>query len=62
MDILQLFFSWPNGSVWSNLLASAICFVLAGVWAHRKIVIPMRQHHARIKEMHELMKDKLDNG
>lgn len=62
MDIVQLFFSWPSGGVWSNLIASAICFVLAGIWAHRKIVVPMREHHAKLKEMHDLMKGKIGNG
>ena len=30
MSILSFYFGWPDGAVWSNLLASAICAVL--VW------------------------------
>lgn len=42
-------FGLPAGGIYSNLIASGICFVLAGVWAHHKIVKPMREHHRRIE-------------
>ena len=35
MNPLDVFFSWPQGGVWSNLLASAIVGVPAFIWGHR---------------------------
>lgn len=37
MGWLSSFFAWPDGGVWSNLLASVIWTVPALAWHHRKI-------------------------
>jgi hypothetical protein len=42
MDTWQVFFGWPGGGVWSNLLASAICVGVAW-WRLRAKMIA---HHA----------------
>lgn len=42
--ILFYYFGWPDGAVWSNLLASAICAVLVWWRLHRQAVI----HHAEV--------------
>lgn len=36
-SVISAFFAWPNGGVWSNLLASLIWGVPAFVTHHRKI-------------------------
>lgn len=41
VSTLSAFFSWPNGGVWANLLASLIWGVPAFVTHHRL----MRRHH-----------------
>lgn len=40
--ILWFYFGWPDGAVWSNLLASAICAVLVWWRLHRQAAV----HHA----------------
>lgn len=37
MDWVTSFFAWPDGGVWSNLLASVLWTVPALAWHHRKI-------------------------
>ncbi len=39
---LVVFFAWPAGSIWSNILAWALCGALAFGWTHRVI----KRHHA----------------
>ena len=53
MSVLHFYFGWPDGAVWSNLLASAIC--AAFVWwrlrariiaHHAAMLIQADRHHA----------------
>lgn len=37
MSVISAFFAWPDGGVWSNLLASLIWGVPAFVTHHRKL-------------------------
>jgi len=37
MGVLEVFFGWPAGGVWSNLLASAL-WVTPALFAHHKIM------------------------
>ena len=37
MHILGLYFGWPTGAVWSNLLASGICSLLVYLRMHAKL-------------------------
>lgn len=37
MWTLLLFFGWPLGAVWPNLLASALCFGAGIAWSHRRL-------------------------
>lgn len=68
---LWLFFDWPLGSVWSNLIASAICAGL--VWwrlrarmiaHHAEALTQAARHHkerlAQAGEHHEALKAKVD--
>lgn len=51
MHIFLLFFAWPLGFVWGNLVASAIttAIVVLRMHAQRKLHI---QHHEELKELH----------
>lgn len=46
MKAISLFFSWPDGSVWSNLIASVIWATPALWHIHRKL----NRHHNEIKK------------
>ena len=46
MSALTAFFGWPDGGVWSNLIASAAWVPLAGVW-HRRT---LRRHAAEMRQ------------
>lgn len=37
METVKLFFGWPGGAVWGNLLASALTVMPGLVWHHRKL-------------------------
>lgn len=55
MSTWDLFFAWPAGGVWSNVIASVICFAVAWLWARRHIRLLHRQVrdlHARHDETH----------
>ena len=43
MDVLRLFFSWPGGGVWSNVIAEVV-IVPGGFVVHHVL---MRRHHDR---------------
>jgi len=45
----HLFFSWPTGGVWSNLVASAIWAIPTAVIAIRKL----RKIHRHILQLHK---------
>lgn len=36
MGVLWLYFGWPMGLVWSNVLAEAVIVPGAMLWAHRR--------------------------
>lgn len=68
---LWLFFDWPLGSVWSNLIASVICAVF--VWwrlrarmiaQHAEALAQAARHHkerlSKADEHHEALKAKVD--
>ena len=53
MSVLHFYFGWPDGAVWSNLVASAICSVV--IWwrlrariiaHHAAMLIQADRHHA----------------
>lgn len=54
MNTWDLFFSWPAGGVWSNLIASAITTTLAGtlvVWRFlKKLRLEHEQHRQLIQQ------------
>ena len=47
MHVLQMFFAWPDGSVYSNLLASAICAAI--VWWRLQARIVAHHLEARLQ-------------
>lgn len=51
MHIFLLFFSWPLGFVWGNLVASAITTVIVMLRLHaqRKLHVA---HHKELKNLH----------
>lgn len=65
MHALALFFSWPTGGVWSNLVASAIVGGLAWLWARRHVKALRSQVHelmdahrhtaAQVHELHQTL-------
>ena len=48
--ILQL--SWWLEDVGPNLIASALCFIAASVWAWRKWAPAVREHVRKVHELH----------
>ena len=51
MHVLALFFAWPMGFVWGNLVASAITtgIVMLRMHAQKKLHIA---HHEELKNLH----------
>lgn len=58
MSVLRLFFDWPNGGVWSNLLASAIWTVPALGWHHRAVRRHLDRHHAATNARLDAMEER----
>ncbi len=50
MNPLQLFFHWPEGGVWSNLVASLLWTLLAGIPAYFWGRSKARKHLTRIHD------------
>lgn len=53
--ILWLFYSWPNGLVWSNILAEPIILILTviGAWVFRDwLMARWVAFHHKHKELH----------
>ena len=57
MTVLAFYFGWPEGAVYSNLLASAIC--AGAVWwrlrarmiaHHVEVLVQAERHHRELKE------------
>ena len=44
-NTITAFFAWPNGGVWSNLLASVLWTVPALVWHHKRVMAKLDRHH-----------------
>lgn len=64
---LILFFSWPTGSVWSNILAEPILIVLGYIGLSKlvtRIESKLEAHHqqklTQAREHHEIEMDKLN--
>ncbi len=48
MSVLHFYFGWPEGAVWSNLLASAICAAI--VWWRLKARIVAHHVETRLRD------------
>lgn len=49
MHVLWLWFGWPNGGVWSNLVAAVIGWATAWLWARTEV----RALHQKLDGLHE---------
>lgn len=49
MNSIRLFFAWPQGGVWANLIASLLWATPAFIYTHRKL----RKMHKHIKRVHD---------
>jgi hypothetical protein len=56
---LVTFFSWPAGSIWSNMLAWVLCGGLAFAWTHRVLVRRHREQMAKLEAIHEHLRSTL---
>lgn len=49
MSPLHLFFAWPDGGVWSNIVASVLwttpSFIIGFIIGHRKMIKHTNKHH-----------------
>lgn len=52
MSTFEMFFGWPAGGIWSNIIASILTGATVWAWAHRKLG---RLHQAltELREAHE---------
>ena len=50
MHYLQLFFNWPNGSVWGNLIASLLWSIPLWTLGYFKIKRQHAKHHQQLKD------------
>jgi hypothetical protein len=48
MSVIIFYFGWPDGAVYSNLLASMICFIIALGVAHH--LYDLRKIHAAVNK------------
>lgn len=55
IGVWNAFFGWPNGGIWSNLLASLIVGVFLYFWKGRAWLKKVELHHIKIQELHERM-------
>lgn len=55
MGLLRTLFDWPNGIVVGNLIASAICVVLATIHLDRLAKKHHKIHITHLKGIHNLM-------
>lgn len=51
------FFAWPTGSIWSNLLASALLGAGALLLGKRKLDQHHREHMAKLDAIHQHLKN-----
>lgn len=45
------FFAWPDGGVWSNLIASALTVLPGLAVHHRRLSRKLDAHHARLERL-----------
>lgn len=55
------FFGWPDGGIWSNLLASVIVGVALYFWKVRGWIKKIELHHQKIHEIHRLLTNDPDD-
>lgn len=59
MNLLHYFFNWYQGSVWGNLLASAVIAVPAYLWGRfhvKKLHRRLDYHDAKLSLIHKHLK------
>lgn len=56
MHVLYQYFGWPNGGIWSNVIAepviAALTLLVAGKWV-RKAIASHKALHVKIDRLHE---------
>ena len=52
MSVLRLYFGWPAGAVYSNLLASAICAALVWWRLRARMILHHAEHLAETERRH----------
>ena len=52
MSVLAFYFGWPDGAVWSNLLASLICAVLVWWRLRARMIAQHAEHLAQAARHH----------
>jgi hypothetical protein len=50
---LVTFFAWPEGSVWSNMLAWVLCGGIAFFGTHKVLARRHREHMAKLEAIHD---------
>jgi hypothetical protein len=50
VSVLALFFGWPAGQVWPNIVASALTTGIAVGWSHRRLRKHLDKKHAELAE------------
>jgi hypothetical protein len=50
VSVLDLFFGWPTGQVWPNIVASLLTTVLAVGWSHRRLRKHFDRRHEQLAE------------
>lgn len=58
--VLRVFFGWPEGGVWSNLLAALLWSPLAGAALTLHHVLMRRHHTKTAAEQTQQLKDHID--
>lgn len=56
MNAWHLFFHWPDGGVWSNLLASLLWVPVSWAGVHGLLVWHHNKMHAHIEQLREEIK------
>jgi hypothetical protein len=54
-SFFHVMFHWPDGGIYSNILASVMVGVALYFWKGRKWLRNMEAHHRKIHELHERM-------
>lgn len=50
MSVLGLFFGWPAGQVWPNVIASGLTAGLAVGWSHRRLRKHLDRRHTELAQ------------